>query len=62
MSDIYFGLAVMALLSCGLFSAVVRLSRGLPDRTCDLAALLTIAGIAVYIRYLWDSAALESDL
>lgn len=58
MSDIYFGLAVMALFSCGLFSAVVRLSRRLPDRVCDLAALLTIAGIAAYIHYLWDSATL----
>ena len=58
MSDIYFGLAVMALLSCGLFSAVVRLSRKFPDRACDVAALLTIVGIVVYIHYLWDTAAL----
>ena len=58
MSDIYFGLAVMALLSCGLFSAVVRLSRRLPDRACDAAALLTLAAIAAYIHYLWDSATL----
>src|SRR5688572_7531511 len=62
MSDLGVGYAVLAA-GCGaLFLAAVWLARRLPRTGIDLAAVVAVAGLIAYIRYLWYQPALAQWL
>ncbi len=54
MGDIYLGLAVMIVLSAGLFFVVKQVTKAVPRFACDGLALLTVAGMVYYIFTIWD--------
>jgi hypothetical protein len=62
MADIYLALVIVAGLSVGLFLGAVRLSKSWAGRTCDVAAVVTILVICVYIRCFWDQMILAEFL
>ena len=55
MTDIYFGLALIGGLSALLFFWALTLSRQVPRPYIDGLAVLTVAGLLLYTRFLWDS-------
>ncbi|QDU40305.1 hypothetical protein Mal4_46610 [Maioricimonas rarisocia] len=54
MTDLYLGVAIMTALSVLLAVVTARVTRNVPNRLCDLLALLTIMLIVAYIVWLWD--------
>ncbi len=53
MTDLYFGMAVMAVLSVIVFAASFRIAGRCSRSVIDALALLIVAGIFAYIRYAW---------
>lgn len=54
MSDIYLGIAIMAVLSTGIFLAALKIAQNAPRFLCDLLALVTVLSMLLYIRDMWD--------
>jgi hypothetical protein len=53
MTDLAVGYAALAAGSAALFVLSARASRRLPPRAVDGATLLAVAGLLLYIRYVW---------
>jgi hypothetical protein len=62
MVDLVIGLTVLALLAVGLFLLTAGASRRVSPLTCDIAAVLVVAGLFFYIRHLWYDPRLASWL
>jgi hypothetical protein len=62
MADLYFGVALIALLSALVFALTFYVSRSSPRFVSDGLALLIVAGIFAYIRYAWYHTALVEFL
>lgn len=54
MSDLYLGVAIMAVLAAVAFALTLLFTRKAPMWVVDGLAALVVVGIAVYARYLWD--------
>src|SRR5262245_47396714 len=53
MSDLAIGGILIVALAAGLFVAVVRTTRALPQRTLNLLAVLIVASLALYVELVW---------
>lgn len=54
MSDLYLGIAVLVALMFGAFLLAVRLTRNASPKVCDVLAGVTVVGIAIYARWIWE--------
>lgn len=59
MADIYAGLTIMFGLSAAFFCLSLRVTSAPHRRMGDVAAVVTVLGMIVYIRYIWDNVLLS---
>lgn len=62
MTDIYFGLAIIAFLSLAIVLLTVRWTKPMSKRAVTLTGVLAALLLVGYVRYLWNSAVLSSVL
>jgi predicted double-glycine peptidase len=54
MADLYLGIGALMLLMIGMFFLALWLTRRAPALVCDVLASLTVVGIAVFARWVWE--------
>jgi hypothetical protein len=62
MADLYWAVVWMAALSAAAFWLTLFATRSASRRSCDVLAVVTLAGVLMYVRYVWHSPRLAALL